>query len=98
MRHVGTIFVKEKKKLFYTPKMYVALDIQHALRMRHIFICGLCISITFFHIISSTARFSKISYRISVSIIIIIIIIIIVLPLTSYICCIQNYFVLYPDM
>ena len=38
----------------------VALGIQHAMRMRHIVICGLPGStIFFFQIISKTARFSK---------------------------------------
>jgi len=36
--------------------MFVALGIQHAMRMHHIFICGLII---FFHIISYKAQFSK---------------------------------------
>jgi ribosomal protein S27AE len=36
---------------------FVALVIQHAIRMRHIVICGLHGSTTFLHIISQTARF-----------------------------------------
>jgi len=36
----------------------VALVIQHAMRMRHIVICGLFLSAAFLHIISLTARFS----------------------------------------
>ena len=33
----------------YSEYVFVALDVQHAMRMRHIFICGLPRSTIFFH-------------------------------------------------
>ena len=43
----------------YYECVLVALDIQNAMRMRHIVICDLSGSIVFFHIISQTAGLSK---------------------------------------
>jgi hypothetical protein len=43
----------------YSECVFVALVIQHAIRIRHIFICGLPESAILLHIVSYTARFSK---------------------------------------
>jgi len=41
----------------YSECVFVAVDIQHAMCMRHIVIYGLSGSTVFFHIISYTVRF-----------------------------------------
>ena len=48
--------------VMYSECVLRALGIQHAMRVRHIVICGLSVSAIFFHTISQTARCSKISY------------------------------------
>ena len=42
----------------YSEFVFVALGIQHAMRMRHIVTCGLSSPTTIFHIIPYTVRFS----------------------------------------
>jgi hypothetical protein len=46
-------------RITYPECVFVALGIQHAMRMRQIVICSLPGSAIFFHITSYTARFSK---------------------------------------
>jgi len=49
----ATIVVVEKAMIITQPAyVFVTLDIQHAMRMRHTLVCGLPRSTTFFHIIS----------------------------------------------
>jgi hypothetical protein len=43
----------------YSDSVFVALGIQHAVRMRSIVICGLSGATIFFHFISQTTRLSK---------------------------------------
>ena len=49
MRVRATIFAVEKR---YSESVFVALGIEHAMRMRHIFIYGLLGSTIYFHLIS----------------------------------------------
>jgi hypothetical protein len=46
-------------KILHILSVFVELGIQHKLRMRHIVICDVPGSTTFFYIISKTTRFSK---------------------------------------
>jgi len=61
-RVLATIVAVEKRSVLHNMNMYVALITQHAMHMRHIVICGLPSSTTFFHVISYMARFKKKNY------------------------------------
>ena len=54
-----TIFAAEKNTITYSECMFVALGIQHAMRMRHIVICGLAGTTKFFHIPPKRHDFRK---------------------------------------
>jgi hypothetical protein len=49
---VAIVVVEKQKNITYSKCVFVALGIQHAMRMHRIVICGLFGSIIFFHIIS----------------------------------------------
>ena len=64
LRRVRATTVTVEKSISVTQPecVFVALGTQHAMRMRHIVICGPPRSKMFSHIISKTARFSKQGY------------------------------------
>jgi hypothetical protein len=51
----AAIFAVEKTiSITYSECVFIALDIQHAMRVRHIVICGMPVSTVFFCIIPKT--------------------------------------------
>jgi hypothetical protein len=56
---VQPVFPWKCNNITYYECVFVALGIQHAMRLRHIVICGLSRSSVLFYIISQTARLSK---------------------------------------
>jgi len=52
LRRVRVAIVIVEKSITYSQNMFVALGMQHAMRMRHIVICSLPRSAIYFHIIS----------------------------------------------
>ena len=55
-RRRGITQKKAYNNIIYSECVFVALGIQHAVRMRHIVICGLSGSTTCLHIISKTEK------------------------------------------
>jgi hypothetical protein len=47
--------VEKETSITYSECVFVAFDVQHAMRIRHITICGMLGPTIFLHIISSTA-------------------------------------------
>jgi hypothetical protein len=50
-----SVLVEKAISIIYSKNVFVALGIQHAMRVRHIAICGIPGPTIFLHIISSTA-------------------------------------------
>jgi len=63
VRHIcASIVVVERQKVVHTLNVFVALGIQHAMRISQIVICSLFSSTIFFHVISQTAQFFETGY------------------------------------
>jgi hypothetical protein len=50
--HATNVAVEKQLSVIHCECVFVALAMQHAMRVRHIFICGLSASAAFFHVIS----------------------------------------------